>query len=329
MPKICIFGAGAIGGLIGCNLCSANENEVSVIARNQTLTSIRTQGWKLQTNSGISTFRVAATDNPEDLGVQDFVVISVKAHALIHIIDKITPLIGPDTQIITAMNGIPWWFDEGLQALNGKRLSVLDLEGLIRKAIPNDQVIGCVVHPSAHTLDDKPGHVFHNGGDHLIFGTPTPANEHVLSEAASLFEGTGLRVTVTTKIRQEIWYKLWGNMTLNPLSAITGATVDRILNDEFLSVFCVKVMNEAKFIGEKLGLYISWTPEERNKLTAGLGAVKTSMLQDAERGRPIELDAILASVVELARLLRVETPSMNDLFGMTRLFARTHGLYPE
>lgn len=329
MPKICIFGAGAIGGIIGCNLCSSIENEVSVIARNKTLAAIRSDGWKLQTASGIRNFRVTASDNPEELGVQDFVVISVKAHTLNNVIDKIAPLVGPDTQIITAINGIPWWFNEGLEVMDGKRITVLDPVGSLRDAIPKEKVIGCVVTLSASTMDDKPGHIFHNVGDCLVLGTPTKANEHYLLQASSLFKNSELKVKVSSDIRREIWYKLWANMTLNPISAITGATLEGILGDEFLSTFCINVMNEAKLVGEKIGISVTLSPEERNYTMFKLGPIRTSMLEDRDKGRPLELDPILASVVELAGLMQVEVPNMAILFGMSRLYARTNGLYPQ
>lgn len=329
MTKVCIYGAGAIGGLIGYSLCAANKCTVSVIARNETLAAIKNHGWRVRSQSGVSTLDVTATDCPKDLGIQDFVIITVKNQSLVSIANSASSLIGPNTQIITAINGIPWWFDDGIPALNGKRIEMLDPNGVLSSAFPIKQIIGCVVHASAVASDDDPGFVAHMGGNQLIFGTPMAANVSILDELVALFEGTNLEATTTSNIRKEIWIKLWGNMTTNPISAITGATIDKILADDLVRNFCTKIINEAKSIGELIGIEIDMTAEERHGITSKLGAFRSSMLQDADRGKPLELDAILTAVAKLAQLLEVEVPNIDILLGMARLFARSHGLYPE
>jgi len=324
MKKICIVGAGAIGGFLGIRL-ARQGHLVSALARNETLSSINQHGWRLRSADGEETADVNASDRAGQLGVQDIVIIAVKGPALHTIAAVVAPLIGPHTLIVPAMNGVPWWFCHGLPGFS-EPLACIDREGSIARAIPTAQVIGCVVHASVATV--APGVVQHRMGKGLIIGEPAGGLSPRVAELATLFAQAGFDVTASADIRYDIWYKLWGNMTMNPISAMTGATGDKILSDELVRNFCSAVMHEAAAIGKGIGCHVQQDPEERHAITAKLGAFKTSMLQDAEAGRPIELDAIVAAVYEIGQRLELGAPYIAALLGLTRLFGRTHGLYP-
>ena len=272
---------------------------------------------------------VHAVDDPAALGVQDLVVIAVKAPALSGVANRIAPLIGPDTTVLTAMNGVPWWFlDGGFGGeLTGMRLQAIDLDGAIAAAIPARHMIGGVVHASCSL--DGPGVVRHHFGQGLILGEPSgEASARVQALAALLVEG-GLEARVSPQIQKDVWYKLWGNMTVNPISALTGATTDLILADDDVRGFISAVMLEAKEIGARLGIPIAEMPEDRHAVTRKLGAFKTSMLQDVEASRPVELDALVTVVRELGRAAGVATPFTDALLGLARLRTQQLGLYPR
>jgi 2-dehydropantoate 2-reductase len=226
-----------------------------------------------------------------------------------------------------AMNGVPWWFVANIPALAGEPLQSIDPGGEISRAIPLHHVIGCVVHLAATTT--HPGVVRHVMGNRLIIGEPAAGRSDRVARIAELLVDAGFEVVQSDDIRRDIWYKLWGNMTMNPVSAITGATADRVLADPLVREFNSAVMREAAAIGARIGCPIEETPEDRHQVTAKLGAFKTSMLQDVEAGRPIELDALLGAVVELGQRVGVPAPCTQALFGLARLFGRVHGLYPE
>ena len=256
----------------------------------------------------------------------DLVVIAVKAPAMPEIAASIGPLLKPDTIVLPAMNGVPWWFSHGIAGLGEAPLQSVDPGGAIDRAIPLKHVIGCVVHLSAATTE--PGLVLHRGGNGLIIGEPDGSSSPRLKRVHDLLSEAGFETTSSPRIRHDIWYKLWGNMTMNPVSAITGATGDRMLDDDLVRNFCSAAMVEAAAIGAKIGCVIDQDPEARHDLTRKLGAFKTSMLVDAERGRPIELDALVTSVHELGKRTGVPTPYIDALLGLTRLFAQTHKLLP-
>jgi 2-dehydropantoate 2-reductase len=224
------------------------------------------------------------------------------------------------------MNGVPWWFGRGVAALEDAPLSTVDPGGAIAAAIPFEHVVGCVVHASA--ASPEPGVARHQKGQGLIVGEPRGGRSERVQRVADLLAGAGLEVTHSADVRYDIWYKLWGNMTMNPVSALTGATIDRVLADPLVRELCSSAMHEAAAIGARIGCRIDQTPEDRHAITAKLGAFKTSMLQDVEAGRPIELDAIVAAVQEIGRRLSIATPAIDALLGLTRLFARVRGLYP-
>jgi 2-dehydropantoate 2-reductase len=263
---------------------------------------------------------------PAELGVQDLVVLAVKAPALAEVARHIGPLLGPDTVVLTAMNGVPWWFFQGFGgALAGTRLMTVDPTGAIAAALPAAQVIGAVVHASCSM--DAPGVVRHHFGRGLILGEPSGAASPRLQALAALLSAAGFEASVSAQIQRDIWYKLWGNMTVNPISALTGATTDLILDDPLLRDFISGVMLEAREIGARLGIPISQQPEDRHAVTRKLGAFKTSMLQDVEAGKPVELDALVGVVRELGQLTGVATPLTDALLGLARVQARVRGLY--
>jgi 2-dehydropantoate 2-reductase len=324
--KVCIYGAGAIGGWIGARLARSGA-QVSVVARGATLQALQHHGLRLEEGGQLQAAPVRASSSPAELGVQDLVVVAVKAPALAEVAQAIGPLLGPETRVLTAMNGVPWWFFEGFGGpLAGTRLRTVDPDGRIAQAIPGRQIIGCVVHASCALTE--PGFVRHHFGNTLIVGEPAGGASERLSALAALLQRAGHEVVVSPQIQRDAWYKLWGNMTVNPVSAITGATTDRILADDLVRGFISSVMLEAREIGARIGIPIEQLPEDRHQVTRKLGAFKTSMLQDVEAGKPVELDALVAVVRELGQLTGVATPFTDVLLGLARLHARVHGLYP-
>ena len=323
--KVCIYGAGAIGGWLGHGLARARAS-VSVVARGATLAALQSYGLQLMQSGALSAQTVACSATPGDLGVQDLVIISVKAPSLPDVARHIAPLIGPHTVVLTAMNGVPWWFLQGFGGDFANRpITSVDPDGLIAKAIAPQHIVGCVVHASCSV--DSPGVVRHHFGNKLIIGEPSGQQTARAEQLLALFENAGFEVLLSPQIQKDIWFKLWGNMTVNPVSALTGATTDLILNDCLVRNFISSVMLEAKEIGARLGVDIDQQPEDRHAVTLKLGAFKTSMLQDLEAGKAVELDALVTAVKELGALTGVATPYTDALLGLSRLQARTRGLY--
>ena len=323
--KICIYGAGAIGGWIVARLAAIGE-PVSVVARGATLAALHTHGLRLQQAEGLLQVPVQAADNAAALGVQDLVVVAVKAPALAEVARDIAPLLGPHTMVLTAMNGVPWWFFQGFGgAYAGTSLKAVDASGAIAAAIPARHVVGCVVHASCAL--QAPGVVQHHFGNKLILGEPSGQQTERAKALAALLKRAGFEAPLSEQIQRDTWYKLWGNMTVNPVSALTGATTDLILDDPLVRDFISQVMREAKEIGARIGIPIDQQPEDRHAVTRKLGAFKTSMLQDVEAGKPVELDALVTVVQELGVLTAVPTPFTDALLGLARLQARVKGLY--
>ncbi len=326
--KVCIYGAGAIGLAFGARLAQRGH-AVSAVARGATLAALNDLGLRLRVDGvGDSVHPVTAVDDPAQLGPQDLIVIAVKGPALPAVASGIAPLLGPETIVLTAMNGVPWWFFDGMPgAMAGARLESVDPGGRLAAAIPARAVVGAVVHLAAST--PEPGLSRIHFGNRLILGEPDhSASDRLAMLTTELREG-GFEVETSQHIQRDIWYKLWGNMTMNPISALTAATCDRILDDPLVNDYCCALMAEAAAIGERIGCPIAQSPQERNALTRKLGAFKTSMLQDVEAGKALEIDALLAVVHEIAGRVGVAAPHTAGLLGMTRLFARTRHLYPE
>lgn len=326
--KICIYGAGAIGGLIGARLAASHAAEVSAVARGATLAALQRDGWRVRTPEGDETRAPArAVADPAELGAQDVVVIAVKGPALAEVAARLGPLLGPDTIVLPAMNGVPWWFAAGAPALGEAPLESVDPGGRIGAAIPLARVLGCVVHIAAATA--APGVVAHRMGRTLIVGEPGGGVSARVEALAGVLERAGLEVQQSADVRRDIWYKLWGNLTINPIAALTGAPSDRILTDPLVREFCSAAMREAAQIGARIGCAIDQSPEDRHDVTLRLGSFKASMLQDVEAGRPLELDAIVGVTRELGQRLGLATPSIDTLLGLARLMGRMRGLYPQ
>lgn len=324
--KVCIYGAGAIGCWIGVKLARAGHT-LSVVARGETLQALQRDGMRLGEGDALHRVDCRASADGRDLGPQDVVVIAVKAPAMAGISQGIAPLLGPSTLVMPAMNGVPWWFFNGFGgSLAETRLRAVDPDGAIARAIPAAQVVGCVVHASCSL--DAPAHARHHFGQGLIVGEPAGGPSSRVQDLADLLASAGFDAKMSTQIQKDVWYKLWGNMTVNPVSALTGATTDLILDDELVRGFISRVMLEARAIGERLGIPIEQQPEDRHAVTRRLGAFKTSMLQDVESGRAVELDALVAVVRELGELTALPTPFTDTLLGLSRLHARMRGLYP-
>ncbi|MEY4710698.1 MAG: putative 2-dehydropantoate 2-reductase [Pseudomonadota bacterium] len=322
--KVCIYGAGAIGGWIGARLARQGA-QVSAVARGATLAALKERGLRLELQGEHIAVPVQAREHAADLGPQDLVVVAVKAPALAAVAAGIGPLLGPDTVVFTAMNGVPWWFFDGFGALAGTRLQAIDPDGAIARAIPARHVLGGVVHASCAL--EGPGHVRHHFGNGLLVGEPSGQATARAQALVGTLQAAGFDATLSAQIQKDVWYKLWGNMTVNPVSAITGATTDLIMDDPLVRGFISQVMLEAREIGARIGIPIAQEPEDRHAVTRKLGAFKTSMLQDVEAGRAVELDALVTAVQEIGRLTGVATPCTDILLGLARLHARQRGLY--
>ena len=330
--KVCVVGAGAVGGLVAGWLghrLGPQDLTLSVLARGETLAALQRNGLRVEQAGGpVVVQPIFASDQPEVLGVQDLVVVAVKGPALGAVAPAVRALSGAHTTVLVAMNGIPWWYFDHLEGpAQGLRLATVDPGDQIRAHIPTERVLGCVVHLSAGT--SAPGVVSHAFGNRLILGEPAGGDSLRLQQVGDLLARGGFVVETSPRIQREIWFKLWGNMTMNPISALTGATGDRILDDTLVRAYLNAMMLEAREIGARFGIPIEQHPEQRHELTRKLGAFRTSMLQDTEAGRPLEIDALLSAVCEVGRRLHMPTPHLDSLLGMTRLMARTRGLYPE
>jgi 2-dehydropantoate 2-reductase len=314
--KIGIIGAGAIGAWIAARLALAG-NRVSILARGETLRALQ-DGLTVREREVTERVEVSASDDSYAIGQQDLLIIAVKAPALGDAAGQSGPMIGPETLILPMLNGVPWWF------LDGEPLSSVDPDAQISQAIPLGQLIGCVVHAACRRTSPASVEVAH--ADKLILGEPKGGTSQRVRELALPFENAGIRVEVSEDVRRSIWYKLWGNMTMNPLSALTGATADRLLTEPELKPFILACMAEAAAVGAAIGCPISESGEDRMAVTARLGAFKTSMLQDVEAGRRIELEALVGAPREIGRRVGVPTPSIDTLYAITRLMAESRGL---
>jgi 2-dehydropantoate 2-reductase len=322
---VCVVGAGAVGTFLGVHL-SRSGAEVSALVRGATAAALRAHGFRFEEAGVLLTAKVRVAEDPSALGPHDLVVLAVKGPSLPGVADKVRPLLGPETVVLTAMNGVPWWFFHGLGGPHdGAAVRSVDPEGRIAAAIPLRHVLGCVVHATCSVRE--PGLVRHGFGRGLISGEPAGVVSDRVSRLAERLTAAGFETTVSKRIQDDVWYKLWGNMTMNPMSALTGATCDRLLDDPLLERFTLAIMAEAAAIGERIGCPIRQSGEERNAVTRKLGAFKTSMLQDVEAGRPLEIDGLLTAVSEVGLRVGVATPATDALLGLTRVFAAGRGLY--
>ncbi len=323
--KICVYGAGAVGGLMAAWLARSGH-EVSVIARGTQLEAIRRSGLRVRSNNAVETFSVRAEPDPRQLGPQDYVLVTVKAQNLTEVAASISPLLGTDTSIVTAMNGVPWWFFDRLPFHDGReRLESLDPGGLLERAMPTERLVGCVIHLAAST--PEPGLVSHNMGRRLIVGEPGGKNTARTKRIAEALQRGGFEVVTTPAIEKEFWVKLLGNVSFNPVSALTTCTADRLIADEHVKNYMVQIMREVLAIGRAVGVDADIDPEARIGMARALGKFKTSTLQDLEAGKPLEIDGLLAGTLEIARKAGVKAPFTESLFGLIRARAQATGQY--
>ena len=323
--KICIFGAGAIGGYMGAKLAQAGA-DVSLVARGPHLAAMQANGLTLMEESGTTTASVNASDTPEDLGPQDYVIVTLKAHSVPPVVDRMQPLIGPETTIVSGVNGVPWWYFHKLGGpLEGTRLASVDPGDAQWDGFGPDKVLGCVVYPAAEVAE--PGVVKHIEGNRFSLGEPDGSKSERAQALSKALMAAGLKAPVRPRLRDEIWVKLWGNLSFNPISALTHATLDVLCTDPGTRGVARAMMLEAQEIAEKLGVKFPIDVERRIDGGAAVGAHRTSMLQDLDAGRPMEIDALVGSVQELGRITETPTPTIDTVLGLIRLRGRVAGLY--
>jgi 2-dehydropantoate 2-reductase len=316
-------GAGAIGGFLGGRLARSGQ-DVVLIARGPHLQAMRERGLRVIEGEESYVVHPHVTDNPEEAGAAELVIVTLKAHSLPPMARRLKPLLGPATPVVTAMNGLPWWyFQRHGGPWDGTALHSLDPDGEIGRVIAPERVIGCIVFPSAEVAE--PGVIKHVGGDRFTLGELDGEKTERISRIADAFIKAGLKCPVRNRIRHEIWVKLMGNMVFNPIAALTGATLGGITADPESIVLAKAVMREAMEVCEKLGVFIDVTPEQRIEGAAKLASHKPSMLQDLEAGRPLELNALLGAVLELAGIVGVDMPRAHTLYAATRLLATVRG----
>ncbi|PXW72332.1 ketopantoate reductase [Loktanella sp. PT4BL] len=323
--KICIFGAGAIGGYMGAKLAQAGA-DVSLVARGPHLKAMREDGLRLIEESGETTVKVTASDDAADLGPQDYVIVTLKAHSVPPVVPKMQPLIGENTTIVSGVNGVPWWYFHKIGGpLEGTRLETVDPGNAQWDGFGPDRVLGCVVYPAAEVI--APGVVKHIEGNRFSLGEPDGSKSERALTLSKALADAGLRAPVRPKIRDEIWVKLWGNLSFNPISALTHATLDVLCTDPGTREVARNMMLEAQAIAEKLGVKFPIDVDRRIQGGADVGAHRTSMLQDLDQGRPMEIDALVGSVKELGRVTETPTPTIDTVLALVALRGRVAGLY--
>ena len=323
--KVCIYGAGAVGGLLAGRLAQAGH-EISVVARGAHLTSILARGLRIVSEGKEFQVRINATNDPSRLEPQDYVIVAVKGQSLPEVAAGIAPLLGPATSIVTAMNGVPWWFFDRLAFGGGKlRLESLDPGGKIGAAMPTPRIVGCVVHLAAST--PEPGLIRHNMGKRLILGEPGGRNTARTLEIVAALQGAGFEAEASGFIEKDFWVKLLGNISFNPVSALTLATANRLIADQHVKTYMVAIMRECLAIGRAVGVDAAIDPEARIDMARKLGVFKTSMQQDMEAGKKLEIDGLLTGTLEIAQKAGVAAPFTESLAGLARLRAESSGQY--
>jgi len=328
--KVCIVGAGAIGGYFGFALAAAGV-DVGLIARGAHLEAMRTHGVRVRDGDGPERrAAVPVADEPAAFGPQDVVIVTLKAHSVPALCPRLRPLLGPETAVVTASNGIPWWYFHGLGGPHeGRRLEAIDPGGAQWETIGPARAIGCVVHTAAEIVE--PGIVAvsaHPGRNRLPLGEPDGTRSARVTALSKAFIGAGFKAPVRTDIRSDIWIKLWGNLAFNPVSALTGATLEDIARDRGTRAVVEAMMREGQAVGEALGARFAIDVARRIRGAEQVGAHRTSMLQDLERGRPMEIDALVGVVAELGRLVGTPTPTIDTVYRLVRRRAVEAGCYP-
>jgi 2-dehydropantoate 2-reductase len=321
--KICVYGAGAVGGLIAAWLARSGH-AVSVVARGAHLDAIRGHGLRVRDRETgrVESFKV----DTAPAGAQDYVIVAVKAQNLTEV--RIDEYLGGETSIVTALNGVPWWFFDRLEFGDGKhRLESLDPGGRLSRAMPTERIVGCVVHLAAST--PEPGLISHNMGKRLILGEPGGKNTQRTKGLVQALSGAGFEAVESDAIEKEFWVKLLGNVSFNPVSALTVSTADRLIEDPLVKAYMVGIMREVLAIGRAVGVDAAIDPEARIDMARVLGKFKTSTLQDLEAGKPLEVDGLLAGTLEIAQKAGVQAPLTQSLFGLIRTRAQSTGQYKK
>jgi 2-dehydropantoate 2-reductase len=323
--KIAVFGAGAIGGFLGAKLLAAGA-DVTFVARGAHRAAMQENGLTLITGGKTINLRPRCCETPAEAGHQDYIFLTLKAHSLPAAAPQIAAMMRADTTLVTAINGVPYWYCYGLEGpWRDRRIESVDPSGKLWDLLPPAQVLGCVVYPAAEVV--RPGVIAHAYGNRFSLGEPD-ASRSARAEALSLLmTKAGLRAPVRTRIRDEIWVKLWGNLCFNPVSALTGATLDRIVGEPGLRDLCRAMMSEAQIVAERLGVRFAISLDQRLAGAAEVGVHKTSMLQDLERGRPMEIDALLGAVVELGQITGERMPICAAVLALVRERGRQAGCY--
>jgi len=325
--KFCVFGAGAIGGFVG-GMVARGQAEVSLVARGNHLSAIQKNGLKVITPNDEFTVSVPATNDPSELGPQDVVFLAAKAHGLTAAAEDMQPLLGPDTIVVSAQNGIPfWYFHAHGGPFDGHALQSVDPSGEIAASIGNHRVIGCVI-TSSNTVEE-PGVVRNVGNRVFALGEPDGTISGRVKEISALMTNAGLEAPVTEDIRGDVWVKMWGNVSFSPMAVLTMSRLGALVEGEDLQALGVKIMEEVQTVGEGLGVTFRAKIADRLEGTRRVAGHKTSILQDLEAGRPMEVDGITGAVVELGRLLKIETPMINLVYSLMRQRSREAGLYPK
>jgi len=315
--KVCVYGAGAIGGYLGSALVDAGC-DVTMIARGPHLAAMQANGLRLQIDGTERNLRIACTDDPSSVGPQDFVILTVKAHSVAPVVDSIATLLGPDTAVVTAQNGILWWYFHAYPGpLENANVDSADPGRRIWTTLGPERAIGCVVYPSCEIVE--PGVVRHLEGNRFMLGEPNGEKSDRVAALAEAMRAGGLKAPVRKKIRDDIWFKLLGNATFNPISVLTGATLEQMGSHAGVRAVIKTLMSEAEQVALRLGVQFPMSLDKRIDGAVAVGAHRTSMLQDYERGRPLELDALVASVAEIGRLVDVPTPTLDAVLALVKL----------
>lgn len=323
--KICIYGAGAIGGYLGAGL-ALNGADVTLIARGPHLAAMQESGLKLVKDGEERVARVTATDDPAEAGPQDYVIVTLKAHSVPPIADRFAPLFHEKTAVVWGVNGIPWWYFYGLEGDHAdRRIECLDPGGVLWDHLGPERMIGCAVYPAAEV--PEPGVIQHVEGDRFSLGEPSGEKTERIQALSAALIGAGFKAPVRPQIRNELWVKLWGNLSFNPISALTHATLETIGTDPGTREIARRMMVEGQEIGEALGVRFAVDVEKRINGAVEVGAHKTSMLQDLERGRPMEIDALVTAVQEMGRVVGVQTPYIDAVLALVQQRGREAGCY--
>ncbi len=326
--KICIFGAGAIGGYLAARLVQDTAEDVTLVARGPHLEALTQRGLTLITSDETITVPVRCSEDPRELGPQDYVIVALKAPSVAGAVNSMLPLLHAGTAVVTAQNGIPWWFFHRIQGpYEGHRLESVDPGGSIWQALGPERALGCVVYPSCEIVE--PGVVRHLDGKRFMLGEPDGSKSQRATVLSRALGAAGLKAPVRARIRDDIWLKLWGNVSFNPVSALTHATLEEMCSDPDTRSLIRRIMLEAAEIAEALGIELRVDVDKRIQWAAAVGAHKTSMLQDLERGRPMEIDALVGAVAELGRLTGVETPTLDTVLSLLRLRAASTAVRPS